>query len=226
MALVLAASLVFGNSMPVFAGGVVAEASSGLIEEVGEETTVVEKGGEDSTAIAAEAPKAAIVDEVSETASATIDSGEAAATAALAEATDGSGATAATASGNAWDRLNASGKQSSLFKGDDGKYYAVKGSKIQVDAGATSSNPKALKISKKGAIKVGKSGTATLTSELYGTVEATVIDPKLKSKKAETQVGGVTELSLENVPEGVPVAWYSCNQDVVQVVSGNCYGVG
>ncbi|MCR4892829.1 MAG: hypothetical protein K5989_11695, partial [Lachnospiraceae bacterium] len=221
------------------------EASSGLVEEVGEEVAAtadatpkaaVDEDGEVSTAAdsgeatTADATTKAAADEFSDTSTTAegdiTDLANEAGAAALAEATGGSGAAAATASSNTWDRLNASGKQSSLFKGDDGKYYAVKGSKIQVDVGASSSNPKVLKLNKKGTIKVGKSGTATLTSDLYGTVEATVIDPKLKSKKAETQVGGVTELSLENVPDGVPVAWYSCNQDVVQVVSGNCYGVG
>lgn len=126
----------------------------------------------------------------------------------------------------AWDLLSYSGKQSSFFKGTDGKYYAVKGTKIQADKGASSSDKKVLNVDKKGVIKVGKSGSAALSSERYGNIEVNVINPKLSSKKAETEVGGIAELSLTGVPEGVPVAWQSSDQDVVQVLSGKCYGVG
>ena len=129
-------------------------------------------------------------------------------------------------SGNVIDRMSYSGKQSTVFKGSDGKYYAVKGSKLLLGAGTKSSDKKAFKVKKNGLVKVGKSGSATLETGKFGTIDVSIITPKISEKKAALTVGGSKQLSLSGVPEGVPVAWISSDQSIVQVMSGNCIAVG
>ena len=96
---------------------------------------------------------------------------------------------------------------------------------MQVLGGVTSSDKKAFKVDKKGYVKA-KKGSATLTSEKYGTINVSVINPKMSSKKESLQVGGNTQLSLSGVPDGLPISWISSDQNVVQVYNGKCVAVG
>ncbi len=89
--------------------------------------------------------------------------------------------------------MDFSGKQSTLFE-KDGKYYAVKGTKITVGAGVSSSDQKVMKIDKKGIAKAGKSGTTTLNSPIYGNVEVTIVSPSLSEKNITMSVGDKKEI--------------------------------
>ena len=144
----------------------------------------------------------------------------------IASETDSKVASANTVSSNLWTQLTYSGKQSTFAKANDNKYYAVKGTKVYVGTDATVSDKKTLKLNKKGIVKVGKSGTATVTSSLYGNIEVSVINPKLSDKKINLTVGDSKTITVSDVPDGLPIAWISQNQNVVQVVSGNCVAVG
>lgn len=132
-----------------------------------------------------------------------------------------------TVSSNVWDLIRYSGKEPIPMKASDGKYYIVKGTKFFAGngGGTTSSDKKTFKVNKKGYVKA-KKGSATITSEKYGTIDVSVISPRISSKKESLQVGDNTQLSLSGVPDGLPVSWISSDQNVIQVYNGKCVAVG
>lgn len=134
-------------------------------------------------------------------------------------------------SGNSWGDICYSGKQATIVSDNNGKLYAVKGTKIYVGDGASSSNPAAIKINKKGIGKVGKTGSTTLATSMFGSAEVSVITPQMSEKKITMSVGDKHQLSLKDsggdlMSRGIPVAWESDKQSVAQVISGNVVAVG
>ena len=61
-----------------------------------------------------------------------------------------------TLSGNVWSKMCFSGKQSTILVDNKGKCYAVKGTSFFVGQAASSNDPKAIKINKKGIAKIKK----------------------------------------------------------------------
>ncbi len=117
-----------------------------------------------------------------------------------------------------------SGVQRFPVSGNAGQYVIPKGVTFDFGNNSESSDSKILKVSKKG-MKAVKVGSASITGR-YGTMNIEVISPKISKKNVSMQVGDKTELYLNGVSDKTPVSWISSDQNIVQVLSGNCYGVG
>ncbi len=129
-------------------------------------------------------------------------------------------------SGNYYDHVAYSGKQAALFPGKDGKYYAVQGTKPFIGDNAFVTDPSVLKGMKNGFFKARKCGETSVISTKYGNFDVVVFKPSISVKRVGLSTGDSFKLELMGVPKGVPVAWASTSQNVIQVLSGNCYAVG
>lgn len=130
-----------------------------------------------------------------------------------------------------WQEQYYSGVQSTIGVMNDTTLYMIKGQTCYVGKGAASFDKKVVKVGKDGVAKALKEGDSRLLITDYGSFDIKVIEPELSDTSVTMTVGAQKKLSLiwnnQSIEDmGLKVAWQSSNQNVIQVISGNCYAVG
>ncbi len=111
---------------------------------------------------------------------------------------------------------------------NDGRYVAVKGQKIYMGIGGTSSDSKVIGVNRKGIAKAKKTGKATLTYPDGTVLDVEVVDVKTAVKSVKMSVGESTNVSLNAgglEEKGLKIAYQASKPNVVQVDGGHIVAV-